>query len=233
LIVCPFNRPHNLERVLNHWKRQLVSVPLVLVASQLGDWAARAEQAGATVLLGPPSIGGAKNVGLEHARAVGAEWVTFIDDDNYFGPMYLREVQRNAVEGVDVITQGIAFVRFGEDLWLFSAPLTFCAGHCTSVRVAIAPAFPEVSLGEDVGWSRELGSARVLHLGPWHSVYDRTGDGHAYDAPFAEFMRAFGPARYIGAVGDDFVDLPRSTSRFPIQTVSDEEVFEALEKRFV
>jgi len=232
LIVVPFNRPHRLDHVLSMWQRQTCRTELLLVANKLGDWAEKAADAGAHVLVGQASIGGAKNAGLDYARRQGAEWAVFWDDDNYYGSMYAREIQRAITPEVDVISQGIGFVRWDQDLYCFETPLKFCPGHCTAVRTSIAPEFPEVNLAEDVAWSRALPKeARVVHLPPWHSVYERTGEGHAYDASKAEFMRSFGPARQIGPVPDSFVDRPCDLSPYQFFTVPDEAVFQSLERR--
>jgi hypothetical protein len=231
VIVCPFNRPSRIDRLLAMWQKQVSQAPLVLVANKRGTWAQPAEEAGAVVLVGPPSIGGAKNKGLEYARKVGAEWTIFIDDDNYYGSFYVREIRRAATAEVDVVSLGIAFVRWGQDLYCFETPLKFCPGHCTAVRTCLAPNFPEVNFAEDIAWSKALPpDARTVHLPPWHAIYERTGEGHAYDASQAEFMRSFGPARQIGTVPDSFVDRPCDLSSYSF-TVSDEAVFQSLERR--
>jgi len=231
LIVVPFNRPERLEHVLKIWRHQYTKAPLVLVANERGAWASRAEETGAVVLVGTPSIGGAKNRGLEHARSVGADWVLFLDDDNYWGPMLVREFVREATDDVEVMSQGIGFVRFDDGLYLFSTPLGFCPGHCTAVRTSLGVYFPELNLGEDVAWTKSLPpNTRVRHLGPWHAIYNRTGIDHAYKVGKVEFLASFGDALEIGDVADDFVDLPRDVSKLNLRrhTANDDEIFASL-----
>lgn len=230
LIVCPFSRPERLEHVLRMWERQYTRAELVLVANERGNWARQAEEAGAVVLTRPASIGEARNIGLDYARGVGADWAVFWDDDNYYGGFYLREIERAITPEVDVLSLGIGFVRFEDGLYCFESGLSFCPGHSTAVRVSAAPRFPELSFGEDVEWSKGLDMSRVRQLPPWHHVYDRTGEGHAYPAPRELFIRAHGPARFVGDERDDFVDLPRDVSRFPLATVTDEEIVRGLER---
>ncbi len=213
------------------WRNQYTKVPLVLVADERGEWTSRAEEAGAVVLTRPATIGGAKNIGLEYARSVGAGWVLFLDDDNYWGPMLVREFEREASEDVQVMSQGIGFVRFDDGLYLFSTALGFCPGHCTAVRTSLGVYFPELNLGEDVAWTKSLpANTRVRHLGPWHAIYNRTGIDHAYRANKTEFCASFGDALEIGDVGDNFVDLPRDVSKLNLQVhrAKDDEVFRSL-----
>jgi hypothetical protein len=98
------------------------------------------------------------------------------------------------------------------------------------MRVDTAPRFPEVSLGEDVAWSRELGLDRVVKLPPWHMVYDRRSGHHAFNDCQDEFLASFGPARFIGEELNSFVDTPSDVSGFPLHSADDERIFRALER---
>lgn len=186
----------------------------------------------ATVLEGTRTIGAARNAGIEYGRRRRHDWAVFWDDDNYHGPEYLEEVAREA-PGWDVLSKGIAFVRHDSGLWKYERPLGFYPGHSTSVRIAAAARFPDLSLAEDVEWSARMKAtgARAKHLPPWGLVYDRRfPDGHAYDASEAEFLRAHGPARGPWGLADSAVDAPGSWG-LPMTSAKDEAVFASMERR--
>lgn len=231
IIVCPFSRPQNLGLVLSMWQQQTRSVGLVLVAKDRSWDVLRAESAGAIVLSGCDTVGGAKNAGIGYGIASGESWATVWDDDDYYGPQYVEQAEDNIDENVDVLTQGIGFVRFEDGLYYFEKPIHFTPGHCTTFRLASVPKFPEASLGEDVDWSHQLDWSRVRQIPPWHMVYHREGTGHAFETSKVEFAKQFEPSRYIGDVPDTFVDAPTELSSYPRFEVSDEQVFDALRAR--
>jgi hypothetical protein len=233
LIVCPFSRPQELDRVLAAWRAQTVPAGLLFGANERGAWAERAEEAGAVVLDGHRTIGAAKNAALRYARAQGEEWITIWDDDDYYGVRYVEQASEQIDDDVDVLTQGIGFVRFEDGLFFFEKPIHFCPGHCTTMRVSASPDFEEVSLGEDVAWTRLMDWKRIRQIPPWHSVYHRDGSGHSFDARRDEFMKNFEPCRRIGDVPDSFVDTPCDLSPFPYEEVTEEMFYRSLEKRLL
>jgi len=229
LIVVPFGRKHLLERLLTLWQRQTVKAPLVLVADEPGDWVARAEEAGAKVITGMKTIGAAKNAGTDLALSLGEEWVVIWDDDDYYGPRYIETIQSEITSEVDVLSLGIAFVRFDDGLYLFTTPLYFCPGHSTAYRVSTAPRFPEISLSEDVVWSKFIKAERAKHLPPWHLVYYRVTGQHAFKASQARVIQSFGEARRIGEVPDEFVDVESDVSGYPLVSPDYEAIFQEME----
>lgn len=231
--MIPFNRPNQINHVLNMWKHQEVKVPLVLIANERDKWSEIAEEAGAIVILGQKSIGGARNRAVEYAKENDIEFVIFSDDDNYIGKKYVSQFIDNISEDVDVLSQGIAFVRFDDNnLYLFNTPLHFAPGHCTAFRVSRSSMFPEVNISEDVIWSKRMKESGAVfkQLPPWHSIYNRQGDDHAYKADKAIFMRSFGESKVIGQVPDSFVDKVCDVSGYQGITAKDEEIFQSLEK---
>ncbi len=215
MVIIPFSRPHRERVVLEQWHAQ--TIPHTLL-----------------ILRGQGSAGAKRNLGMQIARDCGEEWVVFADDDNYYGPRYLEDFARVAPT-CDVATRGMGFVRSPEGLWEFPRP-GFFPGHSTGVRLSIAPDMPDATGGEEVGWSRKLraAGARVAWLPPWGLVYDRTPRDHGYDASWAEFLRAAGPARGPFDVPDVDVNTPAVWKRIettPQVTASDESIFQSLEAR--
>lgn len=233
LIVCPFTREAQLDHVLGCWRRQTYQAALLLVGRERAAWADRAREAGAYVLVGHETIGSARSAGQDVARYLGAQWVVQWDDDNHYGPDYVRRIAAAAGPNVDVISYGLGFVRMGGELWWFPSGVPFFPGHSTAVRASVAPDFPPVSRGEDVAWSRAFAPPpeRVRWLTPWGLVYNREGTGHAYDADDAEFLRTFQPGVRLGKEPDSFVDTPRELPSAPHVFATDDAVFASLERR--
>lgn len=233
LIIVPTNRPERIPHVVRQWRAQVYGMAELCLCPAPG--LAMCVPSGVTVLQPTDTIGAARNVGIDYARGRGHTWAVFWDDDNTYGPSYCMEVAQHAQAGdVEVLSKGIAFVRHDSGMCLYESPLHFYPGHSTSVKVDACVEFPDLSLAEDVEWSRRMiaKGARAKHLPPWGLVYDRRGpEGHAYDACEMEFLRAHGPARQIGQWPDAAVNGPFDVLSFPLRSASDEEVFQALERR--
>lgn len=236
IIICPTNRPERIPHVVRQWRAQIYTAAELCICPAADMLLC--VPSGVTVLRPGTTIGEQRNIGLEYARARGHEWAVLWDDDNYYGPGYCAEVAREAQGGAwDVLSKGLAFVRHDSGLWLYSAPLRFFPGCSTSVRVAKAADFPELSLAEDVEWSRRMiaAGARAKHLPPWGFVYDRRSpEGHAYDATEPEFLRAHGPARGPLNHSDEWTDSPLEKADLwdlPRREAADEVVFRSLELR--
>lgn len=210
LIVMPFTRWENLGRVLELWRAQTTPARLVLVTTGI-DMTPRPELLdvdGLETINTRPSIGAAKNAGMERARELGEKWVLFLDDDDYHGPRLVEAFARAAAEAPDdvhALSIGIRWVRFDDGLFLFSTPFAFCPGHCTAARVAGVPKFKTIPLGEDNVWSHELGMKHARQVGPAHFVYNRVGT-HALKKNAARFKQDFGPCMNMGDVPDTYVD---------------------------
>lgn len=233
IIICPIARAENAPRVVTQWQEQTHPCDLVFCPSPAAWPELLALDTRNAVIAHPRStIGEARNEGLDVAARMGHGWALFWDDDNYHGPAYAREFHEAASPGVDVLSKGLAFVRHDSGLWKYRAPLTFCPGHSTGVRVGAAARFPALSLAEDVAWSRAMAGRRAGHLSPWGLVYDRRSPaGHAYDAAEAEFRAAHGAAHFIGPdVPDSIVDTPFPITS-PAEGVVPEALWRALERR--
>lgn len=204
IVICALGRPARLGRVLSQWGWQTHDCELVLVpgTAGLGDEVPR----NVKVLDRELTIGSARNAGMRYGRERNAGWGVFFDDDNYYGPRYVEQVHEHENEG-DVLSQGIGFVRHARGLAYYGNPIGFAPAHATAVRLDVVPVFPAVSFEEDVHWSAQL-EQPIAWLPPWHSVYYRTGEGHAYVAGDAVFRHRFGPAIELGSVPDEVVDYP-------------------------
>lgn len=218
LICCPLGREENRDRVIAMRESQTILCDILFVTKK-----------------DAPTIGEARNHGIRHARIYGYEWVIQWDDDNYYGPEYVARILAplSSRPSLSAITMGLGFVRNGPELWYFPKGAGFLPGHSTAVRAGSAHMFEHVSRGEDVQWSEVaiLRCLRVATVDPWGLVYDRTGDGHAYDADATEFLRSFGPAVPLGRQPDSYVDTPKELPSAPLVRARDEAVFAMMERK--
>ena len=217
MIIVPSKRPERWARVEAMARAQTVREPLVFIGDDY------------------TTIGAARNAGLDRARQ--ETFAYFWDDDNYYGPRYIETMRAGFASGASVVSQGIAFVRFDDGLYLFDTRRagSFYPGHCTAVRVADAAPFPESSGWEDVEWSKRMQArgAAVAWAAPWHAVYDRRGTDHVCGLSRVEFLRCFGGALKVSGPGvprDCYVDVPREVIGTRV-TASDDEIFAALRMR--
>jgi hypothetical protein len=198
LIVVPFSRIQNAERIHEMWKAQTVKCDLVAIPKDgCPDFLPH---------LGPQnSIARALNAGIQYAKQVGHPWIAFWDDDNYYGPSYCEHMQR---EEFDVVTQGVGFVRHDDGLYHYGNRIRFCPTHSTAVKTETVPLFPEHDgrYHHDELWSTLIDPKRTAHVTGWHSVYYRTSGHHACALSTQQFMSTFGPATYLGEVEDCVVD---------------------------
>ncbi len=234
MVVVPFSRREREGHVRATLKRLRCEERAVIVENGSaigcfpnGPW---------TVLTSSPSAGAARNQGLNCARDAGARWVTFLDDDDYYGPNYLLEREQECErDEADAFHKGIGLVRFEDGLYLFdNQKRYYCLiSSSLTVRTSIAPDFPDLSGGEEIAWTRMLRErgGRERTLPPWGFVYNRQGMQHAYAATRVQMLRAYGPARRLGSVPDEAADMPLDVMGLPTEPKpSDGEVFEDLRR---
>ena len=229
--------------------RTLVAVPIARAENAVRVTALHAAQTVASTLLFAPApgvaltgptckstrtIGEARNVALEVARANDYDVVIFWDDDNYYGPAYVADtIEAFERDRPAVVYRGLGFVRHDDGLWQYDDTRTeFYPGHCTAVDPRQACEFPEASYAEDVAWSRRMQAhgRSAVRLGPWGLVYDRRAPAaHAYNAEREVFLRQHGPARFLGAAPDMIVDTPFASAA-PWQCASDDDIFAAMRR---
>jgi hypothetical protein len=147
------------------------------------------------------------NAGLAYVRKKGAptDWFCKWDDDDYYGPDYVRTVVDGIERGADIVGRSAAWVRTEtERLWFieglqnqWSNDLGF---HGPTLASAIdCPNFPLVDeWGEDFAWLNEMAAAGRSKR--WHSsahdfcwMRQGTEHGHAFpfSAPTLAGMQAF------------------------------------------
>jgi glycosyltransferase involved in cell wall biosynthesis len=229
LVAIPFSRPACAASVALTLARQTVHADAVVVENgpALGAYP------GATIVSGP-SAGAARNAAIDYARAGGYDWIVFLDDDDYYGPEYVRQCVALAASGsADAYHQGMAFVRFEDDR-LFAFGGTALGYACVIanslvLRVDGAPYFPEMSGGEEKAWTKSY-RGRITVAPPWHHIYNRTGS-NSWAATRVQMLYTYGPAYVIDRVPDEFVDAPRSLEAYPrAMPPGDERVFTDLER---
>jgi hypothetical protein len=236
IVVIPFSRPDRVDHVLATINRLQCGERTIVVenaralgAFPRGPW---------TVARSAPSAGAARNEGLRLARKRGAPLVSFMDDDDYYGPGYLAEAWAVPAD-VDATHKGIGFVRFNEGLYLFNAcahKYACLVANSLTVRTVAAPDFPEVSGGEEIAWTREFRAhgGRDSTLAPGLFIYDRRGDSHAYQCSKTLFLRTWGAARKLGKRPDTAVDTAIDVGSCPVARVpSDDAVFSDLQRVYL
>jgi hypothetical protein len=220
--VVPLGRPGRVDAVVALAARN-PGVHFILVENGPGIGAVPAG-ACVDVVRSAASAGAARNVGVQRARELHCDIVSFLDDDDYYGPDYLDEA-RIALESRDVVHKGIGFVRLPDGLHLFEHRRAYrtMLGNSLSARVDACPSFTECSSGEELAFTAEARRRGLREdvLPPFGFVYDRSQAGHAYVCSPIQFLRAHGPAAFLGALPDTAVDL--------VARPSDEAVFQDLE----
>jgi len=229
LVAVPLGRSANTSRVASLWRVQTETSELLFAPAE------GVNVSGGLTCRPTRTIGEARNAALEVARSNAFDLVIFWDDDDYYGPGYVREF-REALERepeATVLFKPLAFVRHDDGLWLYDETKTqFFPGHSTAVRPSKALPFPAASLSEDVAWSRLMRGEKSLRLSPWHLVYDRQFPWeHAYSVPREIFLRQHGPAKFVGEVANEVVNSPFSCETPWIHS-KPEDVFLAMRRGF-
>lgn len=233
LAAVALSRPERAAAVAETLRRQKARAQWLVVenGSAEGSFVGSA-----TVVTSRMSAGAARNAALAYARARDFDWVSFFDDDDYYGPHYLAEIIDAANAGdADVLHKGVGFVRFDTGLWLFNSATAHVMANTLSVRVSRAPEFLEIAEPEEPAWTRAAiaRGMRIRRLPPWHHVWNRSGNParHVFKGGAAALRAAFGAAKIVGDKPDAYVDLEHPTG--DLQTApqpSAEELFADLER---
>lgn len=224
-VVVPYTRPEARAR-LEALIASNRDVQFVIVENR-GARGTFSRATSAVILTSEDSAGAARNAGLDWVTAQGFSFVSFLDDDDYYGPAYLAEA-REALDSYDVVQKGIGFVRLPDGLYLFNSQQHYriMLGNSISARVATCPRFGAVSCGEEVAFTQEarIRGLREAVLPPFGFVYDRSRPVHVYPCSPVQFLRAHAPAAFLGDLPDSVVDA--------VTPPSDDEIFRDLESRF-
>lgn len=236
-VIVPHARPEHSTNLLANFRRQAVECRLVVVEN--GDaLCATAWPHDVVRLLSEPHQADARNAGLTWLRAQGGGAWAMMDDDDYYSPGYLGDVEATLLRTrADVVGKRWSFVMYDDGLYRFSvdrgcewAESYNLTGGSLAAHSADVADFPR-RRDDDLGWCeamRERG-ARLWAGSPWHYGYDRRGSGErVIRGSQVITRRAFGDADYYGplpieAVGDTTI---RPLRHVPMP--SDAEIFEAL-----
>ena len=194
VIACT-NRQAFLPKIIENFQRQtLVEKELVIVVNST---VMKVDGIGYPIIQLPEevSLGACLNQGVRLAKY---DFVTKMDDDDYYGPEYLKEVNEALVRtDADVVGKSSFYIYFqsNEELRLYNPNnenrrivnnrpyknADFLSGATLTFKKSILNqvSFPDVNVGEDSGFQRlcyEKG-LKIYSLSKEHYAYLR------YDAP--------------------------------------------------
>jgi hypothetical protein len=215
-VIVPHARPEFTANLLANFRRQR-GVEAQLLVVENGDAVGSMSSEDATVICSGVHQADAMNAGLKWLRANGGgAWARF-DDDDYYGPDYLAEVERSLGPGVTgvnkiIVVSGMPwrFVMLDDGLHKFQGAGEFTGGT-HACNVANVPLFPRRD-GEDLEWCklmRERG-ARLVQREPWGYCYDRTTRAaqRCIWGGSVVTRRAFGASLFYGPHALSAVDYP-------------------------
>ena len=141
------------------------------------------------------------NAGLAYARQHGkpGDWFCKWDDDDYYGPKFLVDVQKGKELGAGVVGKFAVWIRISNDrLWFLDAPqdrwFADQEPHGPTLAGPLDCAdFPHRDhWGEDTAWVRLMREAgHRVWLGPARSFcWKRYGKEHSHAFPFTDLALA-------------------------------------------
>jgi glycosyltransferase involved in cell wall biosynthesis len=241
-VIVPFSRPHRARAVIETLARQSYASPvrLVLVENGPAVGTVRCDDPRLVVISSAHGHASAMNAGLDWLRARGGGAWARMDDDDWYGPTYLRDQFASMlVTGADVVGKTWGFVRLQDGLYLFDNPRlcwdsghgltggTICAGH------ASVPRF-EDRQDDDTWWCN---SARGAGLKVWATsehgyVYDRSQGGprvYGETRP-AVVRRSLSPrgCQYYGDAPNEVADDLDARPLRTLPPTTDAEVFASM-----
>lgn len=214
-VLVPLSRPGNLGRVLANVRRQSQRVKLCIVENGAAQGTcARHNFTPDLLCTSEPSAAIARNVGMDAIRAAGGGWFSLFDDDDYYGPNYIAEVQEYT-RFADVVGKQRHFVRLEGGLHLFQSGAEMSKvdqlhGACISSQSEDCVYFPDVVPGDDAAWCKIMASsgANMWTTSKWNYVYRRLDGPHVWKASDVLARRAMGPSIILDEP-DEFVDEPK------------------------
>lgn len=242
-VIVPLSRPTYLSKVLGHLKFQTFKDwRLILVENGNGVGSSSGiELPEGTVVLSSKSgmASYPRNVGMEWVKSNGGGFLTFMDDDDYYGPMYLEEtwgvMQKNPKA---LVGKSLRWVRFEDGLhyclndddlgtkYYFNYDqLGLTGGACGGHSSQMKP-FPLLSKNEDYIWGTEAKArgVRVINIGPKHFIYNRIESGNRLlKLTKTQFLFTFGPSFFYGDAPDEISwEFPKTTCEFFTRPTEDD-----------
>jgi hypothetical protein len=216
-VIVPLSRPEFWPVVAQLFLRQDYSQKrlwIVFNGRALGH-EQKAQGVADRVLTSSPSAAAARNTALHELRAEGGYYALW-DDDDYYAPGYLSEVNRCASRA-EVTGKQTHFVSYGEHLFHFfperAERLTRSAQGGTLTGYAEdAEDFPQMRRGEDLKWCELMRAkgARIYSRDIFHYRYCLSADpAHRHvtsQKSATDVIYRMGRGRYIGPVDDRIVE---------------------------
>ncbi|MBV7504076.1 glycosyltransferase [Bacillus sp. sid0103] len=223
-VVACTNRQDYLPNIIENFRRQsLIEKELIIIVNS-SEMDVDIEGHKILQIPAEVSLGECLNKGVSLANY---DYVTKMDDDDYYGPDYLKEVKDALVQkDADVVGKGSFYIYFKknnelrlynpnrENRWILNnGPYNssyFLSGATLSFKKDIfnMVAFPEVNVGEDSGF-------QLLCYESGLKMYSLSKDHYAY-------LRYTDPQHHHS---DAKEPLLRRRSRFIVNTASVEKYF--------
>jgi hypothetical protein len=233
-VIIPHARPEHRENMEANLARQRgVEFRAIIVCNGAAAGTLRFNELSST-----PHQADARNAGLKWLRENGDGAWAMMDDDDYYGPRYLADVEATLLRTqADVVGKRWSFVMFDDGLWRFSVGQSDewardynLTGGTLAARSAYVPDFPRRA-ADDLGWCEEMRmrGARLWSGSPWHYCYDRRGTHQRVIRTQQLYLRlGFGPGRFYGpqplSAVHGAADIPYELRPVP----TDAEVFSAM-----
>lgn len=183
-IIVPFSRPDRLPAVLDNFKRQHHADKRLIVVEN-GRALGACKHAGVApdvLLTSDAHQAHAKNEGLAWIRKNGGGYFATMDDDDYYGPDYLTEVEAHRKNGT-VVGKLDQFVSMGDKLLLLQGqveedgqPIQSLNGPTICAQAEDSVDFPaDKPWGEDGDWLEKMRrkGATFWATSPYHYCYRR------------------------------------------------------------
>lgn len=207
-VVAAVSRPERVERIVELFTMQTWrDAELVLCLN--GAASDVRPSAGTSLVCEGGTPARPRNAGLAYLRERGIVIATFWDDDDYYGPGYLAEVNSKLhLQPERVTGKGVRFVRFQDGLYYCLAPQTDFLGGTISGWVNSLPPIPDLPSHEDFEWCEIMRDAglELQALSAQHYVYNRLPGRHAWHSTKVQTLHTYGPALYFGDAGDALAD---------------------------
>lgn len=224
--IVPTCRPKNWPRVLHMLRAQTRQLDAVVVVE---NGAAVGRTHGATVTLtSSPNVGAARQEGLAYVqRHYPGSFFAFFDDDDDYGPCYLRELYASRKRAT-IVGKREVFYRLAASgvvivacPGLASRPVEYVHGPTMAGWTDDAEPFTECDgWGEDIDWQRRMRAkgATVYATSGLHfcGVRAKTCDLHTWSLPdlvigrsfnVQHVVRNFGPAVMAGRTPPELAPL--------------------------
>lgn len=230
--IVPTCRPENWSRVLRMLRAQ-TRAPDAVVVVENGE-AAGLTQGATVTLTSAPNVGAARQEGLAYVQgAYPGSLFAFFDDDDDYGPGYLRELYAARKRG-EVLGKREVFYRFtasgavviacpGKE----SRPVDYIHGPTMAGWTDDAEPFLHCSgWGEDIDWQKRMVNkgARVYATSRYHfcGVRSETCDRHTWSLPDRVIGKAMCAAERVTNFGPQVMagTEPAMTEPLDVSTLS-------------